>query len=116
VRDIAEAAVRTLETGPRRAAFEVMGPEALTFAQMAEILGQALGRPVDYHTLNRKDFLDAASPLVGKEYALRLLEMFHHFEQENPIGDPQPLRREFGMKLTSFDEYARQLATRLTGR
>jgi len=116
VRDIAEAVVRALETGPRRSALEVMGPQALTFAQMAEIMGQALGRAVEYRPLNRKVFLDAASPLVGKEYALRLLEMFSHFEKENPIGDPSPLRRELGMTLTSFEDYARQLATRLTGR
>jgi len=93
-----------------------MGPHALTFAQMAEILGQALGRPAAYRPLQRKEFLDAASPMVGKEYALRVLELFHFFEKENPIGDPQPLLREFAMKLTSFEDYARQLATRLTGR
>jgi len=116
VRDIAEAAVRALESGPRRAAFEVLGPEALTFAQMAEILGKALGRSVVYRPADRKHFLDATSPLVGKEYALQLLEMFHHFEKENPIGDPEPLRREFGMEPMSFEDYARQLATRLTGR
>lgn len=116
VRDIAEVAVRALETGPRRAAFEVLGPAALTFPQMAEILSQALGRAVAYHPLHRKEFLDATSPLLGKEYALQLLEMFGHFEKENPIGSPEPLEREFGMKLTSFEEYARLLATRLTGR
>lgn len=116
VGDIAEAAVRALETGPRRAALEVLGPEALTFPQMAEMLSQALGRTVEYHPLGRKEFLDATSPLVGKEYALRLLEMFHQFEQENPIGDPEPLRQALGMKLTRFEDYARQLATQLTGR
>jgi len=116
VRDIAEAVVRVLEIGPRRAALEVMGPQALTFTQMAEILSQALGREVKYRPLDRKVFLDAASPLVGKEYALRVLEMFGHFEKENPIGDPSPLQRELGMTLTSFEDYARQLATRLTGR
>jgi uncharacterized protein YbjT (DUF2867 family) len=116
VRDIAEAAVRALESGPRRAALEVMGPQALSFAQMTEILGQELGRSVTYRALNRREFLDGASPLLGKEFAVRLLEMFAYFEKENPIGDPEPLRREFGMKLTSFDDYARQLATRLTGR
>jgi uncharacterized protein YbjT (DUF2867 family) len=116
VRDIAEAAVRALETGPRHAAFAVLGPEALSFAQMAEILSRALARSVDYRPVGRKEFLDTASPLVGKEFSLRVLEMFSYFEKENPIGDPEPLRRAFGMKLTSFEEYARQLATRLTGR
>lgn len=112
VRDIAEVAARALETQPRNRAYQVHGPEPLTFPTIVEILGRTLGRRVQYHRITGEQFLAGWAPYLGEAYARVLLELYHHYEEQNPVGDPEPLRKEFSLELTSFDQYARELAAR----
>lgn len=115
IRDIAQVVARLLETGPRHRAFELVGPAPLTCPEMVEILSRALGRPVAFRQLRRQEFLDAWGPQMGLPYARIVLDLFLHYEVENPVGDAEALRREFSLELTPFEEYARELALRLKG-
>ncbi len=48
-RDIGEIAAKSLvETGHEGKAYELTGPEAISFHELAEILSEVLGRPVSY--------------------------------------------------------------------
>ena len=55
--DIADVAVAALtETGHRGKLYEVTGPRPMTFAEMAEVLGQAVGRPIQHIPISFDDF------------------------------------------------------------
>lgn len=55
--DIADVAVAALtETGHRGKLYEVTGPRLMTFAEMAEVLGQAVGRPIQRTPISFDDF------------------------------------------------------------
>jgi uncharacterized protein YbjT (DUF2867 family) len=55
--DIADVAVAALtETGHRGKLYEVTGPRLMTFAEMAEVLGQAIGRPIQHFPISFDDF------------------------------------------------------------
>jgi uncharacterized protein YbjT (DUF2867 family) len=111
-RDIAEVGVQALRTYPRNRAYIVSGPEPLTFPQITEMLGRALGRRIEYHYLTDDEFVTDYGQYLGEAYAQELLKLYHHYEEQNPVGDPEPLRQEFSIKLTSLQEYVRDLATR----
>jgi nucleoside-diphosphate-sugar epimerase len=50
VRDIAEVAAQVLtERGHEQQAYALTGAEALTYAEVARIMAEELGRPIQYH-------------------------------------------------------------------
>jgi uncharacterized protein YbjT (DUF2867 family) len=57
IEDIADVAVAALtEAGHRGKLYEVTGPRLMTFAEMAETLGQAVGRPIQHIPISFDDF------------------------------------------------------------
>jgi hypothetical protein len=55
--DIADVAVAALtEEGHKGKLYEVTGPRLMTFAEMAEVLGQAIGRPIQHIPISFEDF------------------------------------------------------------
>ena len=57
-RDIAAVAVRALtEAGHENAAYALTGPEALTYAEVADVLSDVLGRPIRYRDPSLLDFV-----------------------------------------------------------
>jgi uncharacterized protein YbjT (DUF2867 family) len=57
IEDIADVAVAALtEAGHRGKLYEVTGPRLMTFAEMAEALGQAVGRPIQHIPISFDDF------------------------------------------------------------
>jgi uncharacterized protein YbjT (DUF2867 family) len=57
IEDISDVAVAVLtEEGHRGKLYEVTGPRLMTFAEMADVLGQATGRPIQYIPISFDDF------------------------------------------------------------
>ncbi len=110
VSDIAEVAAQALESGPRNRSFDVLGPEPLTMPQMVEIMGQALGHRIEYHELSDEEFVARLEPFTGQPMAKGVAAIYRLFEREGAVGDSAPLQREFGISLTSCEDYARGLA------
>ncbi len=108
--DIAEVAARALDSVPKNRFFNVLGPESLTLPEMTEILGRALGRPIEYIELSDEDFVARFGPFVGAPLAQALAVIYRLWEREGAVGDTAPLQREFGISLTSCEDYARGLA------
>lgn len=76
--DVADAAVAAL-TGPAPldAAYELSGPDLLTFAQVAEILTEAGGRPITFESVDVPTFVDdLAADGVPAEDATPLAYLF----------------------------------------
>ena len=76
VADIADIAAAALtEDGHAGQVYEVTGPELLTFADAARILGQARGRAVDYVPLSLEEFHHAVAGDLGTEAADLLTDL-----------------------------------------
>jgi len=70
VDDIADVAVAALtEDRHAGALYEVTGPELLTFAEMADMLSTALGRPIAYAPIGFDDFRAAVAAAAGPAIA-----------------------------------------------
>ena len=110
VRDIAEVAALALESEPKNRFFNVLGPDPLTFPEMTEIIGHALGRPIEYVELSDEEFVAWLGPFVGPPLAQALAATYRLWEREGAVGDTAPLEQEFGISMTSCEDYARGLA------
>lgn len=67
-RDIAAVAVRALtEDGHEGRTYVLTGPEAVTQAEQARLIGEAVGRPVRFEELARKDFRPILVEAFGGE-------------------------------------------------
>lgn len=70
VDDIADVAVAALtDTRHRGRLYELTGPRLLTFAQAADEISAAAGRPVQYVALEPEDFRAAVTPVFGPDMA-----------------------------------------------
>ncbi|MFN3262144.1 MAG: NmrA family NAD(P)-binding protein [Pikeienuella sp.] len=66
IEDIADVAVAALtEDGHRGNLYEVTGPRLMTFAEMADVLGHATGRPIRYIPISFDDFHANVAASVG---------------------------------------------------
>ncbi len=78
-RDVAVAAAGALTTNAHDGkAFVLTGPEALSYAEAAELLSQALGRRVVYRAADEKTFVaEAIADGFSPDYAELLVNIFH---------------------------------------
>ncbi|HZH09461.1 MAG TPA: SDR family oxidoreductase [Microvirga sp.] len=79
VRDIASSAAAALTSNKFDGqAFNLTGPEALSYAEAAAILSKASGRPIDYKASTDAEFITMLSNAgVPKAYAEFLAAIFH---------------------------------------
>ena len=78
-RDIADSAAAAL-TNPQfnNKAFNLTGPAALSYAEAAELLSQALGHQISYQAIDDASFIQQlTSAGVPKDYANFLASLFH---------------------------------------
>lgn len=109
-RDIARVAAEALlhPAKYRNEAVDVTGPENLTFAQMADILSEELGRPIRYESPNPLYFLwrtwkEAALP---KAFIMTLLHYLPRWE-EAPRKN-EKLWRKLEVSPNSFRQFVRE--------
>lgn len=110
VSDIAEVAAQALNCGPKNRVFNVLGPDPLTLSEMTEIIGRALGRQIEYVELSDEEFVARLGPFIGKPLARALAATYRLWEREGAVGDTAPVQREFGISMTSCEDYACGLA------
>ena len=102
-RDIADVAVRALtEDGHAGARHVLTGPQALTQADQAEAIGEALGRPVRWEELSRED---AERELAGRVPATAL-DTWASFV-ETPEVVTSTVEQVTGRPARPFAEWAR---------
>lgn len=108
--DVAEVAAKVLtQPGHARASYELAGPEALSQTQMAQILSDELGQPVQAEEISRHDWTLGAGKHVSDEGREMLLAMFRHYAMHGFRGNAGVLRWLLGRQPTTFGEVVRRL-------
>ncbi|MBX9841278.1 MAG: SDR family oxidoreductase [Xanthobacteraceae bacterium] len=95
-RDIAEGAAAALTNDSFNGkAFNLTGPEALSYADAARILSEAIGKPVTYNAINDETFIGILTDAgLSADYAAFLASIFHPVRQNwtaAVTGDVQTL-------------------------
>jgi len=109
--DIADVAVAALtEDGHSGELYEVTGPRLMTFAQMAEELGSAIGRPIQHIPISFEDFRAGVAEAAGPDIA----DVFEAIARETLDGRNAHLtdgvERATGRKPRDFQAFAANAA------
>jgi uncharacterized protein YbjT (DUF2867 family) len=109
VRDIAAVAVAALtQTGHEGKTYDITGPEALTHAQMAAQLAQALNRPVTFVDVPEQVFREALRGLHMPDWqADGLIEDYAHYRRGEASGISSAVEEVTGQPARHFIEFAR---------
>ena len=109
--DIAQIAYQAMTSGPRNRSFDLVGPEALTFPQIANELGQALGSEVRFTAISDEVFIEHVGAAIGStKVAQAIAGAYRVWERDGSgTGDASILEREFDVSLTRFQDYAAKL-------
>lgn len=112
VRDIAAVAVKALtEPGHVGRAYELTGPEALSYDDLASELSKVLGRTISHVSLPPSD-LKAAMLADGlpERLADRLLDLERYFREDQASRVTDDVRRVTGTAPRSYADYVRETA------
>ena len=110
--DIADVVVAALtEDGHMGERYEVTGPRLMTFAEMAEVLSNALGRPIQHVPITFEDF-HANVAAAGDEF---VADVFTKIARETLDGRnahiADGVERALGRKPRDFAEFAQSAMT-----
>jgi uncharacterized protein YbjT (DUF2867 family) len=115
VRDLAAVAASVLlETGHEGQAYELTGPSAITYGQIAETLTAVLGRAIRYvpiaHEQYKQALLAAGTP---EPWAEALVDLNRFYANGHAAGVSPSVRRVTGRDVIPFAQFARDYADRL---
>ncbi|MCG6400096.1 SDR family oxidoreductase [Vibrio fluvialis] len=107
VRDIASSAAAALTTDRfDNQAFNLTGPEALSYAQAAQKISAALGKPVAYQAMEEGAFCDLLKSVgVPADYAEFLTSIFYPVREGWTAGVSDAVATLTGKAPRSLDEY-----------
>lgn len=110
--DIAQLAFQAITSGPRNRSFDLVGPEALTFPQIADKLGRVLGGEVRFTAISDEVFIEHVGAAIGSTtIAQAIAGAYRLWERDGSgTGDASLLEREFEISLTRFQDFAAGLA------
>ncbi|MFI7068190.1 NAD(P)H-binding protein [Kribbella sp. NPDC050124] len=111
VEDVAEVAATVLTSADHDGqAYELSGPEAITFAEAVETIAKVSGRPMEYVALTpagyREELLAAGLPGEVADELNALFEIMREGHLTIPTGDVQRL---LGRPPASFTAYAERV-------
>jgi uncharacterized protein YbjT (DUF2867 family) len=110
--DIAAVAAETLAHPHDHAGaqYAPTGPEALTFAQVAEIISGLTGRPVRHNDVDRKAWIDGAvaAGLIPADYAVMLHWLTGMIASGHGSRPNDDVHKVTGVPPTSFADFARR--------
>lgn len=106
--DIAQVAFKAIDSRPRNRVFDLVGPEALTYPQIAEALGRAMDAGVQFTEISDEVFIEHVGGAIGsKIVAEAIAGAYRRWERDGSgTGDPSILESEFDVSLTRFEDYA----------
>jgi uncharacterized protein YbjT (DUF2867 family) len=112
VEDIAEIAAAALtEPGHAGEIYEVTGPRALTFEEVAEALSEATGRRIEFVTVPHEAFLDAVRGAGAPEETLWMLDYLMGTVLDGRNAHvTDGVQRALGRPPRDFAEFARAAA------
>jgi uncharacterized protein YbjT (DUF2867 family) len=115
VRDIGRV-VATILTTPGHAgkAYELTGPEALTYAERATILSEVLGRPIHYVSPPDADWVTGLTASGVSEWlAEGMLDLMHYYQKGKAARISSAVEQITGKAATPFRQFVEDFATAL---
>lgn len=114
-RDIGDVAARVLtEAGHDGKAYDLSGPAALTYGEMAATLSSVLGRPIQYVSVSDEDYKQAAVGAGTPEgYADALVNLNRNYRGGVFSRVAPDVHKLLGRVATSFEQFARDHAGQL---
>jgi uncharacterized protein YbjT (DUF2867 family) len=107
-RDVADMAVKALtEGGHAKQRYLVTGPESLSQAEQARLVGEALGTPVRWEEQPREEAKTQLASYMGEEFAESALNHWASLVEEPEPGSPD-VARVTGHPARPFAEWARE--------
>lgn len=108
--DLADAAVAAF-TDARHIGqlYEMTGPRALTFAEVAEILSDALGRDIHYQPMETDAYVEMLSDYVPREFAVFLGGLFAEVLDGRNVHVADGVQRALGRAPRDFADYVREV-------
>ena len=115
VRDIAAVAVQALTgSGHEGRAYELTGPESLSYNEVAQALSDALGRPVAHVDLPPEALREAMlAEGLPELIANRLLDLERLFREGDASRVTDEVRRVTGQEPRRYADYLREIAAEL---
>lgn len=115
VRDIAESAAAALTTDRfDRQAFNLTGPEALSYTQAAQILSEVIGKPIAYTPIDDSTFIGILTGAgVPSDYAGFLASIFYPVREGWTAAVTEHVQQLTGKAPRSLATYAREHAAAL---
>jgi len=117
VRDLAAVAVKALtEKAHEGKAYNLNGPEALTYAQVAEKISKAAGKKVAYVDLppaQLKQGLVGAG--IPDKYADAMLDLHAFYKRNEASSVGSDIKRVTGRDPIKFDQFAKDNAAKFRG-
>jgi uncharacterized protein YbjT (DUF2867 family) len=108
-RDVASvAAVALTEEGHEGRAYDLSGPEALTYPQIAAILSRVLGRPISFESISAAEFTRSMLQLGSPEWMpASILDLTQYALQGQASDVLGSIPQILGRKPIAFDRFAR---------
>lgn len=105
--DVAEAAVITLiKPGHTGAIYELVGPQALSQTEVAQVLGQQLGRSIQSEVVPLEAWYKQARASGINNYAVEtLIKMFRYYANHGLWGNPNVLGWLLGHPPHTFADF-----------
>lgn len=112
VRDLgAVAAAALAESGHEGQAYDLTGPAALTYTQVADVLSRALDRPIRYVPISPEQYKQGALAAGTPEaYADALVDLNRYYAEGKMSEIAPTLRLLSGRDPTPFEQFARDHA------
>ncbi|WP_165422969.1 SDR family oxidoreductase [Ktedonosporobacter rubrisoli] len=110
-RDIARVAYHTL-TDPSHTnkAYELSGPEALSYAQATALLSRALGESITYTSLSEEE---ARAGMAPGEHLERFLDLYRFYRSGRAGRVTTAVQDVTGQPASSFETFAREYVDQL---
>jgi uncharacterized protein YbjT (DUF2867 family) len=107
VADIAAAAVKTLtQEGHENKTYVLTGPESLTYHQIAEKIGRAIGKPVRYVPVSREAAEKSMTEMGMPAWLARTVVDFYGSVATGAYADMTgDVERVLGRRPTTFDQF-----------
>jgi uncharacterized protein YbjT (DUF2867 family) len=111
-RDIARVAATVLTSGGHEGkAYELTGPEGLTYGQIAAEIGRAIGKPVAYVAVSDEDFRKAMAGMgAPAPFVDALSDLFRFYRTGAASRVSTDIEKVTGRRASSFSEWARDHA------
>ncbi len=112
VKDIAEAAARSFQEKRYGAEYDLSGPEALDYAEVARIISNFSGREITYRPISENTMMQRARQSRWPEEAVRYLADLYAAVRAGVMAEvTDGVRRATGRSPISFKDFARKNAS-----